>query len=367
MTKRGAPLTLPVKRAMNMKSKQLIFAREYRGFTQKALSAAVSGLSQSNLSKYENGAETLSDETVERVMAKLGFPTKFLDLNICNSVENKHYRKKASINATARKQIDRTISLIAYCFDWMSDFVELPDYKLGTYDLEMGISPSDVARQVRRQCKLGTSPVKDICTIFEANGIFIYSWNCQYDDFDGVSLITDKGFRLVIINGNRSNDRIRWTLAHEMGHCLMHENITDFINENRDKEKEANEFAGEFLMPESETRRAFTDIRMSQLGAFKSYWLTSMSSIVERAKRFGCISSDKYIGLRCEFSRNRWNKKEPISVYIDKPTIIGKVYDLIKNDLKYSPASMAGFMGLPLDIVDEILGASKKIIKMKFA
>lgn len=351
---------------MNMKGKQLIFAREYRGLTQKALSAAVSGLSQSNLSKYEHGTETLSDETVERIMAKLDFPMKFLELDICNNVENKHYRKKASISATARKQIDRTISLIAYCFDWMSDFVELPDYKLGAYDLEQGISPSDVARQVRRQCRLGTAPVKDICALFETNGIFIYPWDCPYDDFDGVSLITDRGFRLVIINENRSSDRIRWTLAHEMGHSLMHENVTDFINENRDKEKEANEFAGEFLMPENETRRAFTDIRMSQLGAFKSYWLTSMASIVERAKRFGCISNDKYTSLRCEFSRNRWNRKEPISVYIDKPTVFSEIYNLITNNLGYTQSSMSGYTGLPLDVLNEILGASK-IIKMKFA
>lgn len=134
-----------------MKRKQLIFAREYRGLTQKALSAAVSGLSQSNLSKYEKGIESLSDETVERIMLYLNFPMDFLNLNISNDVENKHYRKRASINAASRKQIDRTISLIAYCFDWMSDFVELPDYTLGDYDLEQGISPSEVARQKTMQ------------------------------------------------------------------------------------------------------------------------------------------------------------------------------------------------------------------------
>lgn len=88
-----------------MKSKQLIFAREYRGLTQKSLSAAVSGLSQSNLSKYEKGIESLSDETVERIMLYLNFPMDFLNLNISNDVENKHYRKRASINAASRKKL----------------------------------------------------------------------------------------------------------------------------------------------------------------------------------------------------------------------------------------------------------------------
>lgn len=349
-----------------MKSKQLTFAREYRGLTQKALSAAISGLSQSNLSKYEKGIESLSEETVERIMLYLNFPIKFLNLNINNDVENKHYRKKASINAASRKQIDRTVSLIAYCFDWMSDFVELPDYTLGDYDLEQGISPSEVARQIRRQCKLGVAPIKDICTILEKNGVFIYFWDCPYEDFDGVSLITDNGFRLIIVNKIRSNDRIRWTLAHELGHSLMHENITLFVNENRNKEDEANEFAAELLLPESETKSSFVNIKMSQLSSFKTYWLTSMGAIVQRAKQLGCISNEKYKLLRIEFSRNRWNKKEPISVYLDKPTIFNKMYDLIVNTLHYNMETMVETMGIPTDILNEFF-ARPKIVKLKIS
>ncbi len=349
-----------------MKSKQLIFAREYRGLTQKALSAAVSGLSQSNLSKYEKGIDSLSDETVERIMLYLKFPLGFLNLNINNDVENKHYRKRASINASGRKQIDRTISLIAYCFDWMSDFVELPDYTLGDYDLEQGISPSEVAIQIRRQCKLGVSPIKDICTILERNGVFVYFWDCPYEDFDGVSLITDKGFHLVIVNKNQSNDRIRWTLAHELAHSLMHENITLFVNGNRDKEKEANEFAAEFLLPESETKRSLVNIKMSQLPSFKTYWLTSMGAIVQRAKQLNCITNEKYKLIRIEFSRNRWNKNEPISVYLDKPTVFHKMYDLIANELHYNAESMVKTMGVPTDILDKIF-ARPKIVKLKIS
>lgn len=344
-----------------MKNKLLIFAREYRGLTQKALSAAVNGLSQSNLSKYEKGIGTLSEETVERIMRYLGFPASFLNLDISNNVENKHYRKKASISATSKKQIDRTISLIAYCFDWMSDFVELPEYTLGDYDLEQGISPSDVARQIRRQCRLGVAPVKDICTTLERNGVFVYFWDCPYEDFDGVSLITDNGFRLIIANKNRSNDRIRWTLAHELGHNLMHENIALFVNENRDKEAEANEFASEFLLPESETRKAFANIKMSQLQSFKSYWLVSMAAIVQRAKQLGSITDERYKMLRIEFSRNRWSKKEPLQVYLDNPTVFAKMYDLIVNDLHYDNGNMVKSTGLPTDILSDIFARAKVI------
>lgn len=347
-----------------MKSKQLIFAREYRGLTQKALSAAVSGLSQSNLSKYENGIEALSGETVERIMSYLNFPAKFLNLNICNNVENKHYREKASISATGRKQIDRSVSLIAYCFDWMSGFVDLPDYKLGSYDLEEGVAPCEVARQIRRQCRLGVAPVRDICTVLESNGVFVYFWDCPYGEFDGVSLVTDNGYRLIIVNKNHSNDRMRWTLAHELGHCLMHEDTSVFVNENRNKEKEANEFAAEFLLPESEVRSAFAGIKMSKLPSFKTYWLTSMGAIVQRAKQLGSITNEKYRSMRVEFSRNRWNKNEPIPVSIDNPTVFGKMYDLISNGLHYDANTISEASGIPEDIIRTIF-ARPKIISIK--
>ncbi len=332
--------------------------------TQKSLADAIDGLSQSNLSKYENGIDSLSDENVDRIMTYLDFPVEFLNLDIINNVENKHYRKKASITATNKKQIDRSVALIAYCFDWMSNFLELPEYTLGEYDLEQGISPSDVARQVRRQCKLGVAPIKDICTIFEKNGVFVYPWNCAYDDFDGVSLITDNGYHLIIVNSNRSNDRIRWTLAHELGHSLMHENITLFVNENRNKEDEANEFASEFLLPESETKSAFTNIKMSQLHSFKTYWLTSMGAIVQRAKQLGCITNEKYKLLRIEFSRNRWNKKEPIPVSLDTPTVYNKMHFLITSELHYNNENMAKAMKIPVDILNTIF-ARPKIISLK--
>ncbi len=350
-----------------MKSKQLTFAREYRGFTQKALSDAISGLSQSNLSKYEKGIGALSDETVERIMAYLNFPKSFLDLNIGDNVEYKHYRKKTSkISANDKKKIDRMISLIAYTFDWMSDMLELPDFALGSYDLEQGISPKDVARQVRRQCKLGTAPIKDICKILEKNGVFLYFWDCPYDDFDGVSLITDNGYHLIIVNKNHSNDRLRWTIAHEAGHNLMHECTTFFLNEHRDKEKEANEFASEFLMPESEVKRAFVGITMKRAAEFKTYWLTSIAAIIRRAKELGCITNEKYVQLRVEISRRHWNVKEPIEVYLDSPTVFDKMHDLIVNSLHYNVENMVESMSIPADIVNEIF-TKTKTIKLKIS
>ncbi len=350
-----------------MRGNQLTFAREYRGYTQKGLASAIPGLSQSNLSKFEHGMGILSDDVLSRIMGFLNFPMAFLDLNINNNIENKHYRSKASISASKKRMIDRQIALIAYCFDWFSDFVELPEYNFGSYDLEEGFSPEDVARQTRRKLRLGMEPIRNICTLCEANGVFIYRMDTDCDEFDGVSLITDKGNHLIIINGNRSNDRTRLTIAHELGHIMMHENIDVFINPTRNKEKEATAFAAEFLMPESVIKNSLYCLKMSQIVSLKTYWLTSMSSIVERAKVLGVIDKTRYTFLRCEFSRNHWNKKEPMDVTLDSPSVVKQTLELVSGELCYTNKEIVNGLKIAEDAYLSLFGERKpKVIAMNF-
>lgn len=332
--------------------------------TQKDLAARISGLSQSNLSKYEKGLGGISENVKSEIMRTLNFPIGFLDIVISNNAESKHYRKKASISASGRRYIDRWLSLFAYMVDWLSDFVEMPDYNLGDFNLDDGTQPEEAARQIRRKLHLGNQPLLNICNIVERNGVLLYFWDCPYDDFDGVSLITDKGNRLAIINGNRDNERIRFTVAHELGHILMHECTDFFISQARDKESEANRFASELLMPESAIRNQLVGLKMKQLITLKGYWHTSMSAIVERARRLNAIDEKKYTQMRIEFSRNHWNKKEPYETDIDNPVVISQAFFLVKDGLGYDIDDMEKASCVPKDFITESFIGKTKIIRL---
>lgn len=328
----------------------------------------VQGLSQSNLSKYEKGLSTLSEETVEKVMKALDFPVEFMKLRIDNKVANKHYRKKASITVANRSFIDRHISLIAFCFDFIADNIELPDFKFPYIDIEVGITPEEIARHIRKKFKLGTEPIDDIVNFLERNGITVYFWDCPYKEFDGVSLITDNGNHLIIVNKNRSNDRIRHTLAHEFGHSLMHQCVDFFIAESRDVEEEATKFAAEFLMPKEGIYVSLFELKFNALPKLKTYWGASMSSIIVRARKLDQIDDKKYTYLMTEISRNGWRLEEPYEVWVDEPTIIKKSVDLLKAELDYNALSISDSIKIPIDIVNDVfqLQSSKtKILSLK--
>lgn len=347
-----------------MNNNQLTFAREYRGITQTKLASMVDGLSQSNLSKFEKGMGVLSEDVLKRAMQELEFPYSFLDISMHHDY-NKNFRKKAALKSSDKGKIERFVEAVAYCVDCMSDDLELPDFKFMCLDVETGITPEQVALQVRRQFRLGLAPIQNICNLLERNGVIVYEWDCEYDSFDGVSLTTTKGNRLIIINKNKSCDRKRNSLAHELGHTLMHNNIDFFIVDSRNIENEANRFASELLMPEEAIKTSVTNVKFSELPELKRYWLTSMSSIIVRAKRLNQIDDKKYEMLMRELSRNCWRINEPpFGVGIDSPVVVGKMYNAFKDGLGYSDSSLAEYMSLPSDVIQSVFGTNRKTISI---
>jgi len=336
---------------MTLNHRQLTFAREYRGYSQTYLASQIKGLSQSNLSKYEKGFETVSEEMLYQIFDYLKFPKGFFEKKIFNDVDNAHYRKKATISKTLRSQLEYGNKVIGYLIDQMSESIEWPEFKLFSLDLDEGFTPTQSAIHIRRAFNLSPDePVININYLLEKAGIIIVEID-SFDKFDGVSFITDQGQPVIVIKREMTNDRKRFTIAHELGHLIMH--INTIIPEFRDKENEANEFASEFLMPEKYIKNSLYHLRLSSLAELKKYWLTSMASILMRAKKLNCIDAQKSKYLNIELSRSGQKKKENFDVFIDSPKLFQKGYQLHKNELEYSDKEISEAFKLPLDIIEK--------------
>ena len=350
---------------MEINYKQIIFAREYRGYSQTELASKIVGLSQSNLSKYEKGIGPLSTDVLNRIIDFLGFPTDFYEKKISNIAENAHYRRKKGMTKNERSQIDLSNKLLGYIVDQMGESVEFPDMSFRMIDLEDGYTPETVAQYTRKYLGLKDEPVRNIFSLLERNGIIIIELDYDVDLFDGVSFLTDGGYYVIIINKNFSNDHKRFTLAHELGHLIMHTSNEFLISEYRDKEDEANKFASEFLMPSDAISNSLRGLKLQYLVELKRYWLTSMASIVRRAKDLKCITKYKYFSI--ELSRRGYRKSEPVSVYIDMPNMYNEAYKLHKNELEYSNEEMATAFSLPIDVLTRFCCPTKTNLKLRLS
>ncbi len=117
-----------------------------------------------------------------------------------------------------------------------------------------------VARNILNKHKISSPPV-DVPALIAAEApgfrvIYEEGWP------DHLSGLTSRAEQTIRINKKHPPLRQRFTLAHELGHiCLEHETIlSDRIDEEtigKECEREADEFAGELLMPIEMFKRAF--------------------------------------------------------------------------------------------------------------
>lgn len=108
------------------------------------------------------------------------------------------------------------------------------------------------------------------------------------------SLTYNNGIWTIRVNEKHNRRRQRFTMAHELGHYMMHRNklqsFTDeifFRSENKnDLEYKANEFASRLLMPEDRLRRAIAS-GVKNLGQLAERFEVSSPAMKIRVLKLG--------------------------------------------------------------------------------
>ena len=119
----------------------------------------------------------------------------------------------------------------------------LPDLDPADYASELGeITVAQVLRRLWRR-----RPIRSMTELLEAAGVFVVVDGFLDDEIDAVTLRASEYHpHLVYVNAARPPDRMRMTLAHELGHLVM-DAMT--LVSPAEAERRANSFAAEFLAP----------------------------------------------------------------------------------------------------------------------
>jgi Zn-dependent peptidase ImmA (M78 family)/transcriptional regulator with XRE-family HTH domain len=265
-------------------------ARLAKGLTQAELAARV-GITQAALSRYEHGLRKVEGADLERLAEELDVTPKLLEHAGRRQgaiAVNAHMRRNKTAKPTIWKMLEAQLNILRLRASSMFGEIEVNTVsQVPTFD-PIDYSPADAARLTRSQWRMPMGPVRNLTQWMESAGVLVFEQEfAEGARVDGMSQWVDS-YPIVLINCNVPVDRKRWTLAHELGHLVLH---TEYLDE--DVEVQANQFAAEFLMPEDEIRPSLRNPTLGNFLSLKREWGVSIAALVERAFALQVIDKTK--------------------------------------------------------------------------
>ncbi|UCE61669.1 MAG: ImmA/IrrE family metallo-endopeptidase [Phycisphaerales bacterium] len=294
----------------------LILARESRGYTQTDLARAT-GYAQSHVSRYENGTLPLTEENVAKMASALNYPVAFFgqgDTVYGLGSSFLLHRKRQSVPATRLRRLQAEINVARIRIERLLRGLQYQhDYEFVTYEVDEHGTPEEIAQMVRFAWQMPDGPIRNLTRTVESTGAIVLLYPFGNKKIDGLNLWVTPTPPLFFLNDRAPGDRSRWTLAHEIGHAVMHRHARPEI------EDEADRFASEFLMPEADVRSSLVNLTIAKAASLKLTWRVSMQALVRRAKDLDVISHGRYKSLCVQIGASGMRTNEPNEIEPERP------------------------------------------------
>lgn len=329
----------------NFNRAMLSVARAARGFTQGDL-ARQAGVTQALISKLENGLTTdPTEETVAAIADALGYPVPFFYSNErTHGLPPFHFRKRARLGKRALDKIEADINIrrihlarLLKSYE-VSGHREFPAIDLARHQWQ----PRDAAEHLRGYWMVPRGPIENLTELIERAGAIVVQIDFQTPLLDALSFRLPGLPPLIFMNSEVPGDRYRFTLAHELAHLVIH----NHPETDEEMEKQADEFAAEFLTPAKEVRPHIANPSLGKLARVKTYWKVSIKSLIYRANALKLITPSQYTGLNVNYSKAGYSKGEPFPIPVERPSNLSSAVSYHLQDLSYSIDEIASLLML---------------------
>jgi len=326
----------------------LRLARQRLGLTQKSAASQL-GVAQPVLSRIENGAAEPDGAFLSKAGRVYDIPAEFFLLKepVYGPPVSVHPMPRAKSDVTARDldMVTAELNIRAMHLRRFLEGVDFhPTHDLPALDVDSYGSAEKVAGILRAHWGVPSGPIKNLTALIERAGAVV-----GMSDFGGAS-VSGMTFRipaqppLILINADHPSDRMRYTLAHELGHLTQHRFPTPTM------EGEANLFAAAFLMPAADIRPGFSGrrITLELLAALKPEWRVSMQALLRRALTLGYVDQNQYRYLMQRISARGWRLREPAELDFphEQPAVLSSIIQAHLRDLGYTMGDLLGFVPL---------------------
>ena len=284
----------------------LLVLRRAADITQEELASRL-GITQAALSRYENDLREPDDEMLDRLSEALGVTSDFLRHEF-------RMRRQKTTKPSDWKRVEARLNTVRMHSSYLLERVPL---RLQNHVIQVDPdehTPDEAAAMLRAAWRMPIGPVRNLIRWVESAGVIVVEEDFGTHRIDGMSQWAGE-HAVIILNATLPTDRKRLTIAHELGHLVLHNQYVDL-----DVEDQANQFAAEFLMPAHVIGVQLTNLTLGKLSDLKAEWGVSMQALFERAYRMGRATVEERQRFYRQMNSRGWKTREPGSDLLPSET-----------------------------------------------
>lgn len=314
----------------------------------------MSGVSQGKISKIENGTQQATVEQIESLASAYGVTSAFFKSDEFDLVAVPSLYRRRQMRKGRLKTFQAIEHILRMSVERLLESIEI-DPSLRLPRQEPGFDPIKMAQRLRQDWMIPRGPIPNLTTYLEAAGVLVLPLHGMPDEISAVFLPPVNGLSAIfVVNPAMPGDRLRITLAHELGHYILEHQESQ---RGGDCEDEAWAFAQELLMPAAQIRTSLRGLKMKSALDLKRHWGVSIKALVKRAEVLGSLSPSKSNSMYIEISRRGWLREEPVSIAQEQPKILRQVINHHLGPLGYSTSELAEALRLSEERLYSLFGA----------
>lgn len=199
--------------------------RELRGLTQAELARSI-GVTQTVIAYYESGRSEPKEEILNLIALKTGFPPAFFkQSSIVNfPLGSLLFRSRASTTKTEKLEAHRYAEVL---YEMAEKLVQRIDWRNPIIP-RIADDPSQAANIARSEMGLSPdTPIENLVNIIEKVGVLVLAIPAPLEGRDAFSGWSGSAIPqpVIIIIEQDSGERQRFSIAHELGHLVMHHGL----------------------------------------------------------------------------------------------------------------------------------------------
>lgn len=339
-------------------------ARLSRGYSTAVL-ANIFGISAQAINKYERNVCQPGIEIFAKYITFLGFPREFFydtpENNNTNATQILFRTQKTANDLDKDKLIVRS-KWFQRIYDVVENYIDFPEVLIKQIGFQEYYDKNEIetlAIKARELLNVPNGPISNLTTIIENSGGIIVRMPVNVKKTDACSQWYNDRPLFFLTSDKMCAVRSRFDLAHELGHFFLHHlDETDIISKtdyNR-MEKEADRFAGAFLLPANEFSKDIFSTSIQSFIHLKKRWKVSIGAMIYRCKDLNLLSESQIAYLWRQLAAKGYRTREPLddTMIPEEPFILKSAIEMLDNEYILSPLQLNSIINLPINEISAI-------------